>query len=111
MKTRVLITITVVVLLFVFVPFEAFFMQDTTALTNQENRYHILVKDEKISAIHPDPEYYNAQTELIPVVVTQHIQSDLPISSVNFRNIHFLNDIEYQSDAGGIANLSNTWQL
>ena len=105
MKTRLLIIVVIVAFLFVFVPFEVFFMQDTTALTSQENRYHVLVKDEKISDI-PAPylEHYDTQTELIPLIITQHIQSNFPISSVNLRDVHFLNDIEYQSDSGGIAN-------
>lgn len=105
MKTSTLVAITVIVLLFTFIPFEMFFIHDT-ASSNQNNRYHILVKDEKISDI-PAPyiQNYRGQTDrLLPMLVTQHIQSDFPISSVNLRDIQFLNNIEYQSNEGGIAN-------
>ena len=105
MKSKVLITFTVAVLIVVFIPFEVFFVQDM-GIIKQDSRYKILVKDEKISGI-PVPylqDYYGQTDDLLPILVTQHIQSNFPISSVNLRDIHFLNNIEYQSDAGGIAN-------
>ena len=105
MKTKFLITITAVVLLIVFVPFEVFFMQDIVTI-KPDTKYHVLIKDKKISGI-PAPylqDYYGQTERLLPILVTQRIQSDFPISSVDLRDIHFLNSIEYKSDAGGIAN-------
>lgn len=89
-----------------FVPFETFFIQDTTLTNQNDTRYHMLVKDEKIPEI-PEPylqNYYGQTDGLLQILVTQHIQSDFPISSMDLRDIHFLNSIEYQSDTGGIAN-------
>ena len=64
----------------------------------------MLIKNEKIFEI-PAPylEPHNEQSALLPILVTQHIQSDYPISSINLHPIHFLN-MEYQSKNGGIAN-------
>jgi len=89
----------------VFVPFEELFIHDIMT-TNSDTKYRVLVKDEKIPEI-PAPylqDYYGQTDRLLPILVTQHIHSDFPISSVDLRDIHFLNNIEYQSDAGGIAN-------
>ena len=99
------LAITVVVLILTFIPFEVFFMQDMIII-NPDTKYNVLVKDEKIPEI-PAPflqDYYGQTDRLLPILVTQHIQSDFPISSVDLRDIHFLNKIEYQSDSGGIAN-------
>ena len=99
------LAITLVVLIFAFIPFEIFFMQDMVTIKS-DTKYHVLVKDEKIPEI-PAPflqNYHGQIDRLLPILVTQHIQSDFPISSVNLRDIHFLNNIEYQSDSGGIAN-------
>jgi len=94
MKSRPLITVTAAVLIVAFIPFEVFFVQDIEII-KQDNRYKILVKDEKVSEI-PAPylqDYYGQTDLILPMFVTQHIQSDFPISSVNLRDIHFLNNI------------------
>ena len=100
-----MLAITAAVLIFTFIPFEIFFMQDVITI-KPDTKYHVVVTDEKILHI-PAPflQDYDGQTDrLLPILVTQHTQSDFPASSVDLRDIHFINKIGYQSDAGGIAN-------
>ena len=98
-----ILAVTIIVLIFVFIPFELFFIHDT-GIIKPDVKYNMLIKNEKISEIpaaYLEP--HNAQTTLLPILVTQHIQSDFPISSINLHDIHFLN-MEYESKNGGIAN-------
>lgn len=93
--------VIIIVLILVFIPFEQFFVPN---VVKPDVKYDISIKPEKISDIPAAYlESHNVQSSLLPVIVTQRIHSDLPISSINLQDIQFLN-MEYVSKNGGMAN-------